>query len=488
MLLSESLSKLPDESIRQKLAPLLLILDEIAAIHEDPEMIQRKPTTPMRIYDNLNNGEANGSTTPVLDGSLKRPINVDTTRSLDRATLPSTPSDRGRRASLLRAMGNSDASDDYVLLHSLHNRSPPSRLSASQRSLSNCRPDENQVANQWRRMVSAAEMVNGDYVDLVSFMDEFNEESRANRSTSTGPTDGDSCSQLSLGQLSTVASSGYQSFGYSASSSPIDSASVSTEQFTPVTQPLSFSNPLFQHQGSSQQTARLPDGPTRILSSSSLSSEDDSSSPQLPSSQPCAIDTPPSPPPRRSSHSHSLLDDAERSLPRRTVTHPHQRPVDHKRSPSSSSCDSLSQTAPRPRCLSSSSTNSLRNPAVVPSHSVSAMTTSLVTPPSPHPSPRPLTLSQLSRSSEFPLPNRHPPSPQPLKRTATDTAIMDSLMYSDHAYAATAPRRYPSQNTVRMGVSSMQRLQAQENEKTKTEVCAAPFRALFQYKDHFFQV
>lgn len=74
-------------------------------------------------------------------------------------------------------------------------------------------------------------------------------------------------------------------------------------------------------------------------------------------------------------------------------------------------------------------------------------------------------MSQLSRSSEFPITARHPPSPGLLKRTHTDTAISDT-----NGDGAHLPRRAGSQTTVRMGVRSVQHHQAMTDaDKSKTE-------------------
>ena len=59
-------------------------------------------------------------------------------------------------------------------------------------------------------------------------------------------------SQISISQLSNVASSGYQSFAYSQSSSPVDPAISSHQQGQQQGQqvqqpaPLAFNNPVYQ--------------------------------------------------------------------------------------------------------------------------------------------------------------------------------------------------------------------------------------------------
>ena len=118
------------------------------------------------------------------------------------------------------------------------------------------------VNETWSQIVSAADNnVNGDYIDLIPFMDEEGQNSSLEMECPT--TNG---SQISISQLSTVASSGYQSFGYSQSSSPVEPGSSNTGETTrevtrsPVIhypmQPLSFSNPLYRHQQLSQHQLR----------------------------------------------------------------------------------------------------------------------------------------------------------------------------------------------------------------------------------------
>ncbi|KAL8562893.1 hypothetical protein ACOMHN_004585 [Nucella lapillus] len=114
--------------------------------------------------------------------------------------------------------------------------------------------NQESVNEAWSQMVSAVDNnVNGDYIDLIPFMDEEGHNSSLEME---GPPTASS-SQVSIGQLSTVASSGYQSFGYSQSNSPVESGGQPGEAGREVTrspvihypmQPLSFSNPLYRHQ------------------------------------------------------------------------------------------------------------------------------------------------------------------------------------------------------------------------------------------------
>ncbi|XP_070176912.1 ras GTPase-activating protein nGAP-like isoform X3 [Littorina saxatilis] len=120
-------------------------------------------------------------------------------------------------------------------------------------SVSSQRMNHDSLNETWSQIVSAADNnVNGDYIDLIPFMDEEGQNSSLEMECPT--TNG---SQISISQLSTVASSGYQSFGYSQSSSPVEAGNQVSELSQEVTrspiinypmQPLSFNNPLYRHQ------------------------------------------------------------------------------------------------------------------------------------------------------------------------------------------------------------------------------------------------
>ncbi|XP_014662214.1 PREDICTED: ras GTPase-activating protein nGAP-like [Priapulus caudatus] len=99
---------------------------------------------------------------------------------------------------------------------------------------------------------------NGDYMDIISIMDEMQDEHNtsgemdAGQSTRCGGSGGGSNnmqgSQMSISQLSNVTSSGYQSFALSQSSSPTDAAARESVASSPPAArpaPLSFANPLY---------------------------------------------------------------------------------------------------------------------------------------------------------------------------------------------------------------------------------------------------
>lgn len=113
-------------------------------------------------------------------------------------------------------------------------------------SVSSQRMNHESLNETWSQIVNAADSVNGDYIDLIPFMDEEGQNSSLEMECPT--TNG---SQISISQLSTVASSGYQSFGYSQSSSPVEAGEVHDMTKSPVIQypmqPLAFNNPLYRH-------------------------------------------------------------------------------------------------------------------------------------------------------------------------------------------------------------------------------------------------
>ncbi|KAK7478507.1 hypothetical protein BaRGS_00030266, partial [Batillaria attramentaria] len=89
------------------------------------------------------------------------------------------------------------------------------------------RMNQESLNETWSQMVNAADSVNGDYIDLIPFIDEEGQNSSIEMECPT--TNG---SQISISQLSTVASSGYQSFGYSQSSSPVEAGGQDTRELT----------------------------------------------------------------------------------------------------------------------------------------------------------------------------------------------------------------------------------------------------------------
>ena len=284
--------------------------------------------------------------------------------------------------------------------------------------------NEKLVTSTWSKLVDAADQVSGEYVDLISFIDGGARE-RLQSSEFGGDHD-----QESIGQLSAIASSGYQSFGYSQSNSPVDARMA---QPPPASQhPLSFANPVFGH---NKSAVRSVSRSTRSPSLSSLSSNDSS---------------------KRSQHRHrcaNINKDLRQSPAPVTVT------TSHSVVTLSSSVESLSQLE---------GTVQYRAPT---SH----------TPPFPSPCPSRISLppdsryperldaySELSKSVEF-----SPVADSGMKRTVTDSVLSSScygaMTVSSYANLKLRSSSAASGNTVRMGVRSVQHRML-EQEKTKAEV------------------
>ena len=335
-------------------------------------------------------------------------------------------------------------------------------------------PNEQSVNQSWNKMVSAAEVVNGEFVDLISFMDE-NHDDVQNSSVEL-----DNGSQVSIGPMSTIASSGYQSFGYSQSSSPIDTG-VQTENSASLTLPVSFANPLFQHLNHSQvvsspasqhrdQQHQSPCHISRVTSSSSLSSDDGACS--------CPTNT-------RSKVNNSSSHNSSSYLTYHPYTHDHK----YARSlgdvncvsklstiSSSSSSESLTKEPPhQPRRGYYGSYHRMNGTRghMVHSHSTRSANLPLDLPPEKLVNPS-LTVGELSKSVEFSLMShaQEMSPPTNIKRIATDSVLNHNSVgehrmnghYGNHRGSARN-----TQNTVRMGVNSIHRKQ-QEFDKSKEEV------------------
>ena len=282
--------------------------------------------------------------------------------------------------------------------------------------------NEEMVTSTWSKLVDAADQVSGEYVDLISFIDGGARE-RLQSSEFGGDHD-----QESIGQLSAIASSGYQSFGYSQSNSPVD---VRMTQAPPAQHPLSFANPVFGH---NKAAVRSVSRSTRSPSLSSLSSNDSS---------------------KRSQHRHRCAHKDMHQSPAPIVV-----TTSHSLATLSSSVESLSQLQ----------------------DTVQHRTQITHTPPFPSPCPSRIsfppdsryparldTYSELSKSVEF-----SPITDCAMKRTVTDSVLSNScygaMTVSSYANVKlrTSSAASPG-NTVRMGVRSVQH-RMHDQEKTKGEV------------------
>ena len=342
-------------------------------------------------------------------------------------------------------------------------------------------PSEQSVNQSWNKMVTAAELVNGDFVDLISFMDE-NHEDMQNSSAEL-----DNGSQVSIGPMSTIASSGYQSFGYSQSSSPID-AGVQTENSAPLTLPVSFANPLFQHLNHSISTPashhrehqhQSPSHISRVTSSSSLSSDDGACS-----SYPIASSS------STNARSKASSSSSHNSSPYQTY-HPYTHDHKYARSlgdvncvsklstiSSSSSSESLTKEPhqqPRRNYYGSYHRMNGNRGHMVHSHSTRSANLPLDLPPEKLVNPA-LTVGELSKSVEFSLMSRGQQMSPPtgIKRIATHSVLNTGggePRINGHfgSHRNSGRNTHLPQSTVRMGVNSIHRKQ-HESEKSKAEV------------------
>ena len=360
---------------------------------------------------------------------------------------------------------------DYVMYSSMDERLSAHGADVSQRIAE--LPNEDEVNQSWSKMVSAAEKSNGDYLDLLSLMDDGHEEVQNSSLEMENNMDGSS-----VGQLSNMASSGYQSFGYSQSSSPIDPLVQQhdvTRSPSLATTPLSFSNPLFRHSNQSTpiQQQRSQSLLKRTSSCSSLSDEEENDSQinmninqrVIPQSQTNSTSHPLRKLSRESSSSGDSLSGTPVSSRRHSSTPIHARPhTTHIKTPQhAASSPNLHRMRGSPH-LELYTIDSDRENSMLETNSLSN--------------------NELSRSAEF-TPNKRR---SPFKRNSTDGSMVSNQMAGSHlvhdlcytppgspCYSPVAIGLYgvkksaAPQNTVRMGIRSVQR-KIQEQEKSKSEV------------------
>lgn len=251
------------------------ILSQITSDLKDPDITQRRQSNrKSQHYDNLVNIQAHIDHTTSPTELLKDMLRHcgESPSQLPIFSLNDKDSDSPRGSVDNIASSDSNLTEDSVSSKTEFTSSEVSNVSVSSRSTLN----ESHVNKSWNQIVSAAEIVNGDYIDLISFMDE-----EGNNSSIEMEQNG---SQMSISQVSTIASSGYQSFGYSQSSSPIDNAhhennheplkSPNNNSYTHST-PLSFANPMYRHnhRGISSHV-KMASPILQASSNSSLSSEE----------------------------------------------------------------------------------------------------------------------------------------------------------------------------------------------------------------------
>lgn len=396
------------------------------------------------------------------------------------------------------------------------------------------------IEETWNQIINEAENLNGDYIDLIPFMDE-----EGHHSSLDMEYQGPNGSQISISQLSNVGSSGYQSFGYSQSSSPVETTSQSEARDpskSPVInyplQPLSFSNPLYRHQQLAQhnkqqrhqyvhhsQTVSNKASRQRENSSSSVSSGDEANTVKQDVKSQTPLLTSTIDPLRKLSQLSSSSGSSE-SLNERSYLGVRQEKTSHSSTVkfslgSRGTSPAQAQSSPRTQRINSDSRISCPEvpprPHKLPTRSDSCISgadagSSPVVPPrpvrtnsycdSPTTEQRNLGLRpyHLSHSMDFGCLQRH--SADQLRRTATDSVIAKtstpvhknsgslgsvqqftreesfSSFHSSHSHGSLNNRRLSPQSAVHMGISSVQR-KLQEQERTKQEVGFRTFQIIY---------
>ncbi|XP_053381615.1 ras GTPase-activating protein nGAP-like isoform X5 [Mercenaria mercenaria] len=274
-LLIDTLEKGSEETT-SKLGTLPKVLSQITNDLKDPDITQRRQSNrKSQHYDNLVNIQAHidhtTSPTELLKDMLRHCGESPNQLPIFSSNNKDSDSPRGSVDNITSS--DSNLTEDSVSSKVEFTSSEVSNVSVSSRSTVN----ESHVNKSWNQMVSAAEIVNGDYIDLISFMDE-----EGNNSSIEIEQNG---SQMSISQVSTIASSGYQSFGYSQSSSPVDNAhhdnnheplkSPNNNSSYTHSTPLSFANPMYRrnHRGITSHV-KMASPILQASSNSSLSSEE----------------------------------------------------------------------------------------------------------------------------------------------------------------------------------------------------------------------
>ena len=470
----------------EKVGALPKILSQIADDLKDPNIEQKKPVNRhSQHYDNLVNIQAHidktTSPTELLRDMLRHcgesaddlPMFANGQDSKNSSRAGSVDIGSGEVA-----VKDMRCSDNYVSNSAINTQDEISNVSVSSRTVS-----EQHVNKSWNEIVSAAEVVNGEYIDLISFMDEDGHNSSMEMDHNVNG------SQMSISQVSTVASSGYHSFGYSHSNSPIDNnhdslhdtpKSPNNNTHTHST-PLSFSNPMYRHNHRGTSSHAKTSSPIlQASSSSSLSSEEANS---IKHCSPVKKDSLEQPVPRdplrniapRLSSSSSTDSVQERDKSDRSVLTQSSNNVH-----STSRQLSLDLQSSSPMLKKSASTNSdsgnysgkycntigstsFRNHEL--SHSVDF---SYMTPRHSDHLRRTATDSLISQRSQSPFSDGlGAVSP----RSSMSSSMTSSMTSRGHVSPEDSSmyRRLSAQNAVHMGIRSVQR-RINEQEKTKQEV------------------
>ncbi|KAJ8321310.1 hypothetical protein KUTeg_001168 [Tegillarca granosa] len=281
-LLTENLVKADMESLK-KLGRLNSILGNITESLNNPENDRKKVQNNRKsqIYDNLVNvphSQMSTSPTEIFRDLLRHCGEEDIPVLSGRRVTKQGSFDVG---SSRHAASNLNTNDDYVNFNAVGSSSSgESREVGNVSVTSHVVSNEHHVNQSWSEIVTAADTNHGDYIDLMNFIDDDAQNSSMELEQNMNG------SQMSISQISTIASSGYQSFGYSQSSSPIDAMAQEINQdfskspsMIHTLQPLSFSNPMYRHNQGSNSSRSVGASPMHqgSTSSGSLSSEEESS-------------------------------------------------------------------------------------------------------------------------------------------------------------------------------------------------------------------
>ncbi|XP_011435119.3 ras GTPase-activating protein nGAP isoform X18 [Magallana gigas] len=454
ILLTENLEK-ANQDAKMKLGQLPSILSKITSSIDDPEVgksVKVPNKRKSQIYDNVSGSIQTGSSPTEIVRNMLRQFGEDD----DIPVLGARHSRQGSHFSSGQSTMSdyNDNDDEYVIIKRVHGHTDNvSNVSANSQTITS----HHSVNQKWNDIVNAAEGSSGDYIDLMSLLnDDYQNSSMELEHDING-------SQMSISQVSNV-TSGYQSYGYSQSSSPVDSSNNVDGSTRPSQsnslQPLSFSNPMYRYKhmasssySSSSQCVTPSPGTQGSASSGSLSSEEDASVVRSRNPKPCrpnACDNPCDPlrnlaPKLSSSSSSESLNEVERHR-----MYSNGRDSSHKKEPDfHSSCPS-------------NMFDDLHN-----SNYENTQGYSLSRAPT-----RPSELSHTG-SMDFSQLRQYNRYGDGLRRTATDSVISKSCS-SSHSDGqgstedSPSHRRLSPQNAVHMGIRSVQR-KISEQEKTKQE-------------------
>ncbi|KAL3871063.1 hypothetical protein ACJMK2_039086 [Sinanodonta woodiana] len=478
-LLKETLSKDlgNNTGMREKLGKLPEILTQIDTDVQDPNVTYRKPNPNNRRsmhYDNLGNIQGHIQARG-MDVSSPSEFLANNLQLCEKSTdqMPLLNSRESSRVgsfdvgSSRQAATDLNTNDDYVSSCAISSVSSHKEKIKNVSVRARTKINEKKVNESWNKMLSAADIINGEHVDLISFMDDEVANSSMEFENNVNG------SQMSLSQGSTIASSGYQSFGYSQSNSPIenahnhDSTRDYSRTFMSQSTPLSFANPMYRHKHGSDSSRGTASSPIlQTPSTSSLSSSDEANTVKNCSIVKSDRIVTPSEALRKiapklsSSSSNESIHESEKSKSQWTVS---MSNVDSSRKYPTD----LRTSSPILNYAGkhSSSSSNLRST----SHSHYNCNTIGSTP---------LRTNELSHSVDFMFTSNH--YGEQLRRTATDTVISqrssspkgygESALFSSQGsfFSEDSSRKLSSQNAVHMGIRSVQR-KLHEQEKTKHE-------------------